>query len=408
MQALTQVTGLSAYCLSVLHDFTPSHFATATASNKQQQQQPKRKQQLQDVICHNRHIVCMHPKDSQTRRLTVIKREEELERAVRRGQMSARDKDYALVHEMVATGHTSQGHFVYCYYVGPERRSSLDLGQPKHWAIVDKAHLALFHRRLERDVAQCYVYTSVQVTETQDGRGNLELDMRYVLQKWVASKQGKRALPQLAGHADLFAAGHDYLANQHCPTGTSTAIVPAKQKKSKKKLVVVVEPSSSGACTDMVVCEPGDPYEVCDDEYRHINDADYDRLCGMPVPADVRFGFRHWMDVSRRSALRPALPPDYYDHDPIHLFDALVMSLNGELHSQGTMEQVMRQRLLVIENDGVAPLMEAMSLDPQVSQDIQAYAEEYAWTLMAVQNASNVLPATLAPLFDATPETGDK
>jgi hypothetical protein len=419
MQELVARTGLSPYCLSVLYDFAPQAFIPAPETRKS-----KQKQVLLDVICNNTQIQVTH-KDATTRRAVMTKREEELGLTVKRGLMTLQEKDYTLIHEMLGTGYTNGGHFVYCYYTGPERRSTHDLGQVQHWVPVEKKLLPLFHKRLGRDVSVCYGYASAQVTETRDGRQNLDIDMRYIAQRWQNSQQGSRCSDALRGQSHLFVAGQDYNAVRH--TQQQQHQQHASQKQDKKMdvdvpltLCTVPPPVTHAPHTmdvvhygtvhnELMLCDNADEsetdvydrYAVTDDEYHHISDAEYDRLCAMPIPQDVQFSFRRFIDASRKSAFRTGQQPSaqYYDHDPIVVFDAAVLALNGELHSQGTLETVMQKHLRVIENDGVAQLLETMSHESATAQDIRARGDEYVWALMSIENVSRKVPDSLKSHF---------
>ena len=77
----------------------------------------------------------------------------------------------------------------------------------------------------------------------------------------------------------------------------------------------------------------------------HISDADYDRLCELPLDASLQFGFQHFTDVSRRACPRKEgheAPPQYYEHDPMQLVTAALIALNLELHAQSSVALAMR------------------------------------------------------------------
>src|ERR1700748_678457 len=167
MQKLVELTGLSAYCLDLLYDFNPQRFAVVTTSAIPTTPRPDDdedddemvvepsatsqtvtggckvvKQQLLDIICHNRQIYAFNKEalrqeteltqpqgakrrgESALRKSIVQRREQALEVARKAGDLSAQEKDYTLVHEFLGTAYTSCGHFIYCYYTGPVERTA--------------------------------------------------------------------------------------------------------------------------------------------------------------------------------------------------------------------------------------------------------------------------------------------
>lgn len=424
MQKLVELTGLSAYCLDLLYDFNPQRFATsATETAKEEDEdeeaivieQPHQaanskapKQQMLDIICHNRHVFAFNKEalkqeaeatqasgakrrgESALRKAIVQRREQALEVARKAGDVTPQEKDYTLVHEFLGTAYTSCGHFIYCYYTGPAERNAQDLGTVQNWRPVDKQHLALFHKRLGKNVARYYAFQSADVTETADGRENLDIDMRFVVNKWLNSQQGEKLLPLLRENGHLFVRGEDYLARRH-QQQQQTSQRPVAEKRSATQAAL-----TDGEGPEFV--EGEDPYEVRDAELCHISDADYDRVCEVPLDGALQFGFQHFIDVSRRSCARKEgheAPPQYYEHDPMQVITAALIALNLELHAQSSVALAMRQHLRVVVNDDMTAIIDYLTQDPIAVQDMLGRAEEYLWANEAVENATRSVPQHL-------------
>lgn len=410
MRNLCKLTGLSTYCLDLLYDFNPHRFSgsqtiivddSVTETNTAGR---PINQILLDVICHNTAIFCFH-KDLMVaddneetgsckkkhgkgalRKALVQQREQELDRRCKAGEMTVTEKDYLMVHEFCATAYTSGGHFIYVYYVGPPQRSPQDLASVSHWAPVDKNHLPLFHRRLSKNVQAQYQFASSDVTETADGRHNLDIDMRFIVNKWIASQHGEKCLPLLRDNAQLFVRGEDYLVKRHLQQQQPP---PTPQKTPKR----VTKPAPLPSGLDF---ESGfDPYEVREQDFCHISDADWDRIQDTPLPEEMRCDFIHFLDISRRAVLREEIPPQEYERDPIHLVDALCIANNLELHCKSTAALVTRQHTQTVINDNMTRLIDTLSLEPGPVGDIKSRLSEYWCACMAVEHASRTVPSHL-------------
>lgn len=428
MQKLVELTGLSSHCLDVLYDFNPHRFAPVEKSPRQpvkaeqeeeddaegededEEERPGKapKQRLLDIICLNQRIFTLNrdvlrqeaetlgkkPRgESALRKAIVQRREQELEAQRKAGALSVEAKDQLMVHEFTGTAHTSGGHFIYCYYVGPAERAPRDLGAVHNWVPVNKQHLSLFHRRLGKSVARYYAYQSAHVTETVHGSAMLALDMRFIVQKWLNSQQGERLMPLLRENGHLFARGEDYLARRHQAQQQALQAAPSAEPLPVKR------GENERVETLVEFGDHEDPYEVRDADLCHISDAEYERQAEMPLDSALSFGFQHFIDVSRRSCPRKegeeAPPPQYYEHDPIHLFDALTIACNLEAHAHSSVALAMRDHLRVVVNDDMTAVVDYMTQEPSAVRDMQARAEEFLWACMAVENATRKVPAHL-------------
>ena len=400
MKDLACGTGLSTYALEVLYDFFGHKFGPAeesvTASSHQS---------LVEIYCGNSEKVFAFnkealqlereraaslagtekkpPSEAKLRRQIVERREAELDKQCRQGLVSARDKDYTLLWEFVGWAQTSGGHFIYIYYVGPgQRHAPIDMRRPENWRPVDKNHLALFHRRLGKDVSRFYQYASTDVTTTADARTQLELDMRYVLYKWLNSKRGDESLPLLRLTRHLFNREPNHLVLQQ-----------QQQQPEKKRVVKTLAPTWQPP----VFFEGIDPYEVKDEALHHVSASEYAALSEWPLPSTTRCEFSDFVDVSRRAVLneQQPQPPSYYEHDPIALFDALCIACNPEMQARRTVSAVTGDHLQVVQNHNVTRVIDYLTTERSAVEAVQARGEEFVWAAMAVENATRLIPEHL-------------
>ena len=196
-------TGLSHYLLTVLYDFRGHSLQdTTTESEVVTTPMKKRRHTFTHIVCNNAEVARV-TSDSETRVL-VKQRDAQLKQQA----LSAKEKDWRLVHEFLGWAQTHDGHFVYVYFTGADRR------RPENWKLVSKDHLSLFHSRIGRDTSAFWHMSSSDVTETDDGRHNLALDARLLVNKWLKANAHHRTLLREA--APLFArAPVDYVVTLH-------------------------------------------------------------------------------------------------------------------------------------------------------------------------------------------------
>jgi hypothetical protein len=191
----------------VLYDFfshTLAQHIHASASEEEEVEKAlrkKRRHQFAHIVCHNEQIPRVL--NNNEIKLRLGKHESILRKQY---GASSVEKDCAMIDAFVGWAQTTEGHFVMVYYVGPDQQHSdskrhnhTDSGEEKptpvdkkwemerheNWKLVSKDHLPLFHSRLGRDHSSLWKMSSLDVVETSDGRGNLSLDARFLVNKWL-------------------------------------------------------------------------------------------------------------------------------------------------------------------------------------------------------------------------------
>lgn len=166
---------------------------TAREHNKHPIKTKKRRQHLCHIACQNiRGIVRVSRNNTETKAM-VLKRDAQLS-----GCSSHREKDWTLINEFLGWASTAEGHFVYVYYVGnvdtvcseEDYANRLkDMANTDSWKLVSHDHLQMFHTALSRvEMTDWWPrLTRLDITGTEDGRGNLALDVRYLVKKWLSS-----------------------------------------------------------------------------------------------------------------------------------------------------------------------------------------------------------------------------
>lgn len=393
MDNLTETTGLSLNNLYVLYDFYPHKFST------ENRKMPASPTALLEIACPNPNIFVFNqaslsqslPESTKKKtgnnvqKMIINKREAELDKLFKQGQITAEEKDRTMVYEFLGWALTSTNHFVYVYCISP----SADKSKPEHWKILDKQLLAIFHRRLGKDVSRYYHYSSGHITESLKNTNHLAVDMRYIINRWVNS-ESEQFMPLIKENSHLFVRNADYLLRQHRDKEKIIMIaLKDEEKKNDKKEEEEEEAKPSHKHEDLI--RHGiDPYEINDDELCSITGEDYDKLREMPIPSQIRSHFNIFTNVSRRAFLDKNQAPSFYEHDPGILFDQICIATNIEAHAKRSVSQVTRDHLMTVKNNNVAHLID--NPPEEVLNEMKERVEEFIWANMSVEHASRSLP----------------
>lgn len=180
---------------------------------------------------------------------------------------------------------------------------------------------------------------------------------------------------------------------------------PSKRRKPSTTVggeTVVVIADTREDEEEMVV-EEDDPYEVKDDAFCYVSKAEYDASCRVSLHGGIRFDFERFERISRR-AYPPSVgkgprPPDYYQHEPVALFDAIAIATNLEAAARRAGSQIPYERLIIMENTDAARIVEQVANDGPMLAEVKASAEEFLFALMTVENATRHPPPLVRDLL---------
>jgi hypothetical protein len=174
------------------------------------------------------------------------------------------------------------------------------------------------------------------------------------------------------------------------------------QKPSPPLAVVEVSRAAGDSSSEEAEGEY-DPYEVHDDYYRYVDQAEYDHAINLHhIHPSIKCDFDAYVSISRRSYLSGKVtnPEEFYTHDPTLLIDALTIACNIEAAAKRAASLVPYDALHIVENNDTASEVEAMAVDAgAMLPAVRARGEEFLFALMAVENATRHPPDSIAPLL---------
>lgn len=407
MENLAQRTGLSLLCLDVLlathaHNWGGSRRANHLA--------------LQTVVCRNKQVRLMDAQslasfqvtgdgakklgDQALRKLAVEKRERELQAECDARRMTAQEKDERLVDEFLGWALTQAGHPCYVYRCGQ------DMSRLDSWQLVDRTHLTLFHRRMSKDALQaCYRYMLDDVKPAGDK--HLSLDMRYVVNHWLASAAGQSHKQALHDYAPQWSPQPDYLVKRHNqqqqqqpqsqpqqppPPQVTKSATPKQPKSTGKKAPVPQAPSLS------------DPYELPrDPEWSYVSAQEYERLDAQPLAGGCAVPFQAFAQIGSRAFMPQQQPqPAFFEHDPGELQQVLLLALNPEMQARQAVARVQHDHLMLVRNGSVTQLLDSLLENEAAVQQLQQAGAEWLWACMACENATSELPPSIKAAMAAS------
>ncbi len=388
MENLSLRTGLSVYCLDVLlasHVHTwcnrkPTHQALAELVCRTEPRLLDRAA-LDAVVVGTAGSETKRPSDMALRKQLVQTREEELGRDVKAGRLSAAQKDETLVREFLAWGQTQAGHFVYVY------RCGLDTTRLDSWQLVDRTHLGLFHRRLNKDALQQMLLLDKASTPLLSDQQTLGVDMRHVVNHWLASAAGqthKQALHDFAVHWQPCA---DYLLTQHQQPLAPLAHPPttATERKTVKRERTTSQPQASRS--DAPTAGGELPWDATT---HYVGAQEYAQLQTHPLGNLGPLAFQDFIDMSQRGFLgADAQPePSYFEHDPLVAVRALLLALQPEALGRQTLTEVCERELRVVRNGSVTALLDQLLQSATACDALQDGGAQWLWASMMCENLS--------------------
>lgn len=392
---LAAATGLSSYLLQVLYDF----FGHEHGGHKH-------KHRLRGVLCRNTEIVAL-PGRSAQRKATVLNRERALRAEVRAGRLSAAAKDAQLVHEFVGSARCECGHYVYVYYCGPplsDGAAQREMALAANWRLVPPDHLALFHSRWARRATLRAQWPTLSATRVpEDARGNLGLDARFPVLRWLHTKQAHALRPTLEAARDLFTSRSDYLI-------VSQRAMRAQEQKKRQRsdetsVVDLINAVRADAASDeeeeaSSSSSSLDPYEVPrnNEALRRVSKEEYEQAQQAPIDASIRFDCDDFVGVSRAAYLGEG-PPLRFVHDPIRLISAVAIATNLEGVALRAGSRAAREQLQIVENNDRARVLDALAESGEARNAIHEAAQEFVFSLKAVDHATRELPAPIGPIL---------
>jgi hypothetical protein len=176
--------------------------------------------------------------------------------------------------------------------------------------------------------------------------------------------------------------------------------LPPKKKRCKKKAAILTPTEAKPDVDEMVIEGPAqpeedDPYEAGgDDHFRYVSKEDYDLSNRVSLHPSVHFDFSLFEQISRRAypSTKVVRPPDYYEHEPVALFDAVALATNLEGAARRASSQIAYERLVILENGDATRIIECLVGDAGMLGEVKGRAEEFLFALMAVENATRHPP----------------
>lgn len=336
------------------------------------------------VFCCNEKTIHMMQSEKETR-AAILRREAELKKTQR--TLTARQRDEILIHEFLGYVTLDRKHIVFAYYTGKTRERK-ELIRLENWRIVHRDHLPLFQSHLndKHFTEALYKMTLSDIPSTHNEE-NVAIDVRFIVNRWYNAHDNDEMKALLLAHKNDYAIGQDYLINL-------TTMKTTTQKKKTKKNDVMELIQSVTPPVDLVVDEPDDdPYQVKDDAFRRVTKEEYIRLTQQPIDDSIHFDFMRFTEVSRRSYIskKTPRPESHYVHDPIALFDAVVIATNMDGMARRAASMIPHKHHQVIENNDVTKVIDFMSHNAEPIADMHAICEEYLFALMAVDHATRSL-----------------
>lgn len=399
MENLAQRTGLSAFCLDVLLA-THAHNWGARCGSRRAAHLA-----LQTVLCPNPQVRVMDAASLQSlqpsgegakklgeqalRKLAVERRERELQLECDARRLTPREKDEQLAHEFLGWAVTQAGHPCYVYRCGQ------DMSRLENWQLVDRAHLALFHKRMSKEAIQaCYQYVldDVKPTETK----HLALDMRYVVNHWFASAAGQTHKQALHDFAPQWSPRPDYLVKRYKETQATTTSAsgttgtkPAQPQKKTAAKAKRPLPEPVSIATD--------PYELPEDpEWSYVSAQEFEQIDAHPLAQGCPMPFHAFAQIGSRAFMpQPPPQPAFFEHDPGELQQALLLALNPEMQARQAVARVQHDHLMLVRNGSVTQLLDSLLANDAAVSQLQQAGAEWLWACMACENATSELPPSL-------------
>jgi len=186
----------------------------------------------------------------------------------------------------------------------------------------------------------------------------------------------------------------------------SLAKKPVKSAKKRRKTSTSTEtnPIVVEDCGKGDEEEEDDPYEVKDESFRYVSKAEYDTSCRVSLHGSIHFDFQRFEQISRRAShtTRVGRPLDYYQHEPVAIFDAIAIATNLEAAARRAGSQIPYERLVIMENNDAARIIEQVGSDGSMLAEVKSSAEEFLFALMAVENATRHPPTHIKDLLMST------
>lgn len=338
------------------------------------------------VFCCNEKTIHMMQSEKTTR-AAILQREAELKKA----QRTPRQRDEILINEFLGYVKLDRKHVVFAYFTG-KSRDRKELIRLENWRIVHRDHLVLFQSHLndKHFTESLYKMTLSDIPSTSNEQ-NIAIDVRFIVNKWYNANDNDEMKALLLAHKNDYTVGQDYLINLTTMKATTTT----QKKKTKKNDVMELIQSVAidHRDDDAAAADDDDPYQVKDDAFRRVTKEEYIRLTQQPIDDSIHFDFMRFTEVSRRSFVskKTPRPESHYVHDPIALFDAVVIATNIDGMARRSASMIPHKHHQVIENNDVTKVIDFMSQSAEPVADMHAICEEYLFALMAVDHATRSL-----------------
>lgn len=409
VRSVTKEIGLSPYLLSVFYDFYEHRLYTQKESARSESpRSEKHKERLVAVVCPNPDICPIRKKPSENEIRSLLK---EYEQSL--GKMEHLERDEMMVAKFLGWAQTHSGHFVMVQYHGFTRERK-ELVKLSNWSPLHKKYLVLFHSRFSKDRSLSLPlgmnYTDLE--ESGDGRGNLSLDTRFVVNKWFDSATDlQKSL--LMKHRGLFEKRPNYLIKQFGQNSLQKRIMSLNQVKADSQSVpFLITPILSKLTPlkkeavkwDESDEDEDDPYQIKEEKYRIVSKDEYSQK--LVIHKDMHFTLHDYTEASRASFLskKHTHSLEYYTFDPIHLVDAACIGLHMEGQMKRACSQIPLKHLQVVQNNDMIPILNFFAHNKHAKEDLKRYYEEYIYALMCLENTTSHLPpqvsASLNNIFE--------
>lgn len=338
---------------------------------------------IQQVNCYNIDAIYMFNKEDKRADITKIltKRANELKK------MNPQTRDERMIKEFLGCARVDRKHFIFVYYTGMSRERK-EMTRVENWKILHREHLVHFHSHLNQmnSFDSLYQFNASDIPSTRD-EDNIAFDVRYIINKWYNTYKDDEAIKTRLREENTSVVSQDYLINLSKGSVPMKTVVKSSPRPPRNTDIIELI-QSMDVEKRVVDDDDDDPFEVKDDAMRRVNKEEYMRSLHQPIDDSIRFNFNRFIEVSRRAFISEK-PRDaqHYNHDPIALFDALVIATNIEAMSHRIASTIPTNHLQVIENNNTTKIIDSMLTNENVRHSVHTYCEEYLYSLMTVEHA---------------------
>lgn len=346
--------------------------------------------------------------DDMIRKYIIEKREKEiLQNKVviggtnERETLPVKERDFLLIWEYLGYAKTNRGYYLFVYYTGPSYKGidNIELKNPSNWHIVHKSHLIHFHKRIGTQLTH-YLKDTLEDQESANRREYPSYDPRFIINKWIESKNGKQYKPLIISNKDAFQHRKDWLIKHW----------EEEQKSSNKdhrpyyyndsaEVQEEDDPSIFNVEKDRLR-QQQNGFMISNEDFSHLKTTEspgvvidqWNWLSRYPISKETTFSFDELKKISQRAVLSLDQPPEFYKWQPISLINALIIAFNQEHCIKRITASLCDSKTQILEKDNIIPIFEEIFNDEECQEEIKLATMEYIWSVMAVDFAGRAIP----------------